>query len=550
MCKGVHAPTEVGSLHSQDAEASPRQEAKIFAMRREHRALPQRIEAQSSLRSLRRAYGAVLRLIEARNPPVTIKIEKLEITVPEGSLLEKRNRHRPSRKRTTADVAEPQGRFTCPLCQHSGDDFEPFGLNPRPDARCPSCGSLERTRLLWLALQRMSGMDTRTVRLLHFAPEPTLQKALRSQTNVTYVSADLEKHRADVVADLTKGTPFPDGSFDAVVCSHVLEHVDDDRVALREIRRLLAPGGKGYLMVPLDSNLARTIEDPSVTDPQERLRRFGQTDHVRRYGRDFEERLSGAGFEYEVVTAESLLSEEEAGRFRCDRGSAGFLHVVRQVATSTEGFVQADYWRERHDDHVGDPRSVGNLGFSVDANKKAEHQLRAVVERAAMLLKPATSVLDVGCGYGRIADCFTSQGYDYLGVDVSPTAVKQALDRTPDARFTVADLATWDTDQTFDVVCAFYVFVHFVDNEAWESIVERSMKWVRPGGSLLIADHFPSERDQPARHVVHRPLSDYLSRANARGFTLDERFKRDLSGAAGANELIGTAPFYLWRKMV
>lgn len=514
-------------------------------MRSENRSLLQYVDIQGSSQLLRRVYRAVLRLVEARNPPITITIRKLEITVPEGSLVERSSRPRPGRRKATAATHEPPGRFTCPLCQYSANAFEPFGVNPRPDARCPQCGSLERTRLLWLTLERTSGLAERKVRLLHFAPELTLQKALRSMTNVSYVSADLEKHRADVVADLTKGTPFPDGSFDAVVCSHVLEHVDDDHVALREIGRLLAPGGKGYLMVPLDSKLAQTIEDPSVTDPEERLRLFGQTDHVRRYGLDFGRRLSQAGFDYDVITAESLLSEEDAVRFRCDKGSAGYLHVVRKAATPTGRFHQADYWRGRHDSHEGDPRSVGNLSFTVEENEQAECQLRAVVERAATLLKPATTVLDVGCGYGRIADCFTSQGYDYLGVDVSPTAVRQAQERTPDANFVVADLATWDTEGTYDVVTVLYVFVHFVDDGAWEAILERSMKWVRPGGSLLVADHFPPDREQPAAHVVHRPLSDYLSRAKARGLLPDERFKDDLSH----DGLVGTASFHLWRKL-
>jgi SAM-dependent methyltransferase len=126
---------------------------------------------------------------------------------------------------------------------------------------------------------------------------------------VTYVSGDLSDS-AILRFDVTK-LPFTDGSFDAIICSHVLEHVEDDLSAIREFRRVLAPGGVAVLQVPIRGDT--TIEDP-LTDPRERLKQYGQEDHVRIYGRDFEKRLVNAGFRVTCVDPADELSETDRVR--------------------------------------------------------------------------------------------------------------------------------------------------------------------------------------------------------------------------------------------
>jgi len=105
--------------------------------------------------------------------------------------------------------------------------------------------------------------------------------------------------RSDVddKVDITNMPGYSDGQFDFFICSHVLEHVTDDAKALQELHRILRPGGKGIVMVPIILSLNQTQEDPTVEDEAERWRRFGQNDHVRLYSKnDFIKRIEQAGF--------------------------------------------------------------------------------------------------------------------------------------------------------------------------------------------------------------------------------------------------------------
>jgi SAM-dependent methyltransferase len=182
---------------------------------------------------------------------------------------------------------------------------------------------MERHRLAWLVLgERTPLLDGTPRRILHFAPEPAIELKLRSLPSVDYRSCDIQPGLAMDDADLSD-LHYTDGQFDFVYCSHVLEHVDDDHRALRELRRVLAPSGFGLIMVPI--NLALTIEDSSVKDPDERARRFGQPDHVRAYGEDFLERLTAAGFNVEVHRSEDVTDPTSFQRMQLYPGERAFI---------------------------------------------------------------------------------------------------------------------------------------------------------------------------------------------------------------------------------
>jgi len=124
--------------------------------------------------------------------------------------------------------------------------------------------------------------------------------------------------------------PFPEQSFDAIYCSHVLEHVQDDRKAMRELFRILKKDGWAILVVPI--TMEETFEDPSMVDAQQRLDAFGQEDHVRKYGRDYVDRLREAGFEVDVITVSDLLQEEEATRMGLTAASGEIYYCTKQHA--------------------------------------------------------------------------------------------------------------------------------------------------------------------------------------------------------------------------
>jgi SAM-dependent methyltransferase len=210
----------------------------------------------------------------------------------------------------------------CPCCGRSFRRFRPTGDPIRPDTACPFCNSVERHRLLTLAVQQEPQLVAG--RVLHFAPEAALGSLLRDRA-AEYVTTDLSAE-TDVTADITE-LPFPDDRWDAIVCSHVLEHVPDDAAAMRELRRVLAPDGHAIVIVPRVAGTA-TDEDPTVTDPLERLHRFGQQDHVRTYGDDLEDRLRSAGFTEQRQISGAGFSAEDAQRYRLIPQNAGADDVL------------------------------------------------------------------------------------------------------------------------------------------------------------------------------------------------------------------------------
>lgn len=224
---------------------------------------------------------------------------------------------------------------TCPMCGTDAAAFLPYGVKaPRPDCRCPGCNSLERHRLVWLffALHTdlltgpaggPTGADPSVV-MLHVAPEPPMTDRLVQLPHVRYLSVDLEPGKAMAVMDITN-IDRPDGTFDVIYASHVLEHIPDDVRAMRELRRVLKPDGWAVLEVPIHG--ATTREDPSVTSPAERARLFGQHDHVRMYGRDgeYERRLRSAGFDVTVVPLADQLGEAAIRRYRLRSGEDVYL---------------------------------------------------------------------------------------------------------------------------------------------------------------------------------------------------------------------------------
>jgi hypothetical protein len=176
---------------------------------------------------------------------------------------------------------------------------------------CPRCGSFTRQRAMALLLDR-GVIDGR---LLHFAPEPFLDQLFARHPQVDRVTADLFIP-ADLKLDITD-MDLPDASFDSIICSHVLEHVPDDKAAMSEMHRALKPGGTLLVLVPFRPE-QQTYEDPAITEPFERMMAFGQHDHVRFYGADLLDRLRAAGFQVEDQTGADLFDAAAIERYSLD----------------------------------------------------------------------------------------------------------------------------------------------------------------------------------------------------------------------------------------
>lgn len=193
----------------------------------------------------------------------------------------------------------------------------------RAQASCPVCHGKDRARLIQLYLREVAGVGDRPLRILDIAPEYGLHLWIKSQARVAYTPSDFDAYRYRHIPELVQADlmdlPFPDASFDVVICSHVLEHVPDDRAAMAELARVLTPGGRALVLVPADWKRVETAEDPAIDTPSKRYRAYGHPYHYRIYGRDLLDRLAAVGLVGRPVFSKRLLTPHQRRRWRINR---------------------------------------------------------------------------------------------------------------------------------------------------------------------------------------------------------------------------------------
>jgi SAM-dependent methyltransferase len=231
-------------------------------------------------------------------------------------------------KRSIRKVFHRRGKLFCPICESSIREFLPYDAiwPERQGEICPVCLAKARHRWLWLSLRR-ENMVRPAVNVLEFAPSPCLTWRMRREGMVV-TTTDLYAEGVDVKADIC-ALPFAPQSFDVVLCSMVLEHIADDMQAMRELRKVLKPGGKALITVPIRQGT--TYEDDAIVSPQDREKHFGQNDHVRFYGMDIVDRLRCAGFKVKVTDV--MESVSAADRFKMSLGTGIYAGDLLFVCT-------------------------------------------------------------------------------------------------------------------------------------------------------------------------------------------------------------------------
>ncbi len=219
----------------------------------------------------------------------------------------------------------------CPICGKTSRKFLSFGNPLRSDARCIHCNSLERHRLTWLFFTKKTELfNNIQKKMLHIAPEQSFQKFLPERIGTGYLSADLFNPEAMVKMDITN-IQYPNDTFDVIYCSHVFEHVHEDIQAMQEFYRVLKPEGWAILLVPILDG--PTYEDLSITDPKERLKVYGQEDHVRKYGTDlvYLNRLKEVGFKVQIIKPSDFLDSEQIIRMGITKAAQDIYYCKRKV---------------------------------------------------------------------------------------------------------------------------------------------------------------------------------------------------------------------------
>ena len=218
----------------------------------------------------------------------------------------------------------PKKLHTCPSCGKSFPYFYPIvaGDSISYNVQCPHCNSYERHRAQWLYYTKETTIFTseKPVAILHCAPEKLFFTQFYENPNVDYYPVDkwegytvCGKKMRDYV-DITK-LPYAEDMFDYILCNHVLEHIEDEQAALFELKRVLKPDGYAFLNVPIDPSMEETLENPAYNTYALRLKYYGQCDHVRKYGLDYQKRLEKAGFIVTCIVVNEYFTPQQIEQY-------------------------------------------------------------------------------------------------------------------------------------------------------------------------------------------------------------------------------------------
>lgn len=234
-----------------------------------------------------------------------------------------------------------QGTRKCVVCGNNIAEFCPGGISEgifavhhiigggyRRNCKCPHCGTIDRVRWQYYVLENYTDISRIAGRVLHFAPERVIETYIKRNEQIDYYGCDIVQGKAMHVVDITD-IPYRDNTFDYVICNHVMEHIVDEKRAVSEIKRVLKGNGKFIFSFPICADM-KTYEDKAIATPEQRLKAYGQKDHVRLYGNDFVERFERYGLKIEIYSPKDKLDDTLIDKY-------GFIEDdIIMVATQSE----------------------------------------------------------------------------------------------------------------------------------------------------------------------------------------------------------------------
>ena len=226
----------------------------------------------------------------------------------------------------TTEIENKKLKCKCIICDGEFENYIPAGSTEelfqkhhivgggvRKNCLCPKCGKMDRERFLYYVIKNKTKISELNGRILHFAPEETIVNYIGENKNIDYYTCDIELGRAMHIVDITD-IQFKDETFDYLICNHVMEHIPDEAKAVSEIKRVLKKKGKWIFSFPICLDMT-TQEDKNIKTPEERLKYYGQEDHVRLYGKDYLKRYEKYGLKIEVCTPKKYFNEEEIEKY-------------------------------------------------------------------------------------------------------------------------------------------------------------------------------------------------------------------------------------------
>lgn len=223
-------------------------------------------------------------------------------------------------------IISSQGNKECIICGNKIERFLPGGIDTdifkkhhiigggnRKNCICPICRTSDRERWQYYVLWNIIHINCVSGRVLHFAPELSIINILKNNINIDYYTGDIIKGRAMHITDITS-MQYADSTMDYIICNHVLEHIVEIKRAISEIKRVLKDDGVFIFSFPICDDL-NTYEDINIISPEDRLKHYGQEDHVRLYGKDFADIYIKYGFDLDICRPKDMLTKEEIERY-------------------------------------------------------------------------------------------------------------------------------------------------------------------------------------------------------------------------------------------